>query len=121
MKLSEAIRLGAMLSPGGHGHLYLFGKTCALGAALEARGELLKKISAETSTRNYDRLDELWPVLTSDAAHPGTGGIDTLRSVIWSLNDVFGWTREQIADYVETIEAQHEIPQSDSVAVTAGQ
>lgn len=38
MRLSEAIRLGAMLKPQGFGSYFRHGATCAMGAAIEAVG-----------------------------------------------------------------------------------
>lgn len=96
MKLSEAIRRGALLKPQGHGDFFYNGKTCALGAALDAAGRLH---DFDVST-----IATLWPVEQTKTAHPVTGRLDILGFNITSLNDVFGWTREQIADWVETIE-----------------
>lgn len=109
MRLSEAIRLGSMLKPqsiDGYQRripLALFGYvagyrvvgTCALGAALDAVGALRprpQQCDAELAHR--------WPWLF----HTTNG--TSAWSQITSRNDEHGWTREQIADWVETIEAE---------------
>lgn len=79
MKLSEAIRLGALLHPQCFDTMVLHNDsgsvvgTCALGAAAEAGFKL----------HTVDIL---------------------LRSKITRLNDRAGWTRERIADWVESFE-----------------
>jgi hypothetical protein len=99
MKLSEAIRLGAMLRPQGRIDFFSAdGKSCALGAALEARG-IQHRILATPAESDaiYGQLYRWWPwlrVLSIDA--------------ITYRNDVEGWTREQIADWVATIEPPEE-------------
>jgi len=40
MRLSDAIRLGAMLKPQAYGGFHFEGRTCAMGAALDACGRL---------------------------------------------------------------------------------
>ena len=92
MKLSEAIRLGASLSPRCTGSLFRDGKTCALGAALEAIGKNLA---------NYDALFSEWPWLNE---------VKVLE--IAKLNDCSGWSCDQIADYVATIEQKSQWNQS---------
>ena len=112
MKLSEAIRLGAMLKPQGTGAKSA-GKharaTCAIGAALDAVSAERNEVSA------YTVLMDLWPVAMAVADCPvstATGercGHSVPRDVgevAWMLNDWHEWPREQIADWVETIEAQ---------------
>lgn len=109
MKLSEAIRLGSMLKPQGRRHLCAFKKTCALGAALDAIGQL-DAFRPEPSDA-YSQLIEIWPVLSLSVSMPLNvpswmqRGDDTLLKTIWLLNDSASWTREQIADLVASQEA----------------
>lgn len=118
MRLSHAIRLGAMLKPQGFGDLRVEGElrpgdvlglrseitTCALGAAADAVGGL--------DFADDDNIVECWPWLAQPAvrcpgcpswarAHTGT---HDLFDVITDLNDEHCWTREQIADWVEGVE-----------------
>jgi len=121
LRLSEAIRLGAMLKPQGSGadsiryrHVTA---TCALGAACEAVGAEYREAGADL----YGAVSARWPWVTRALEALPNGDpwpmYYTHRSVadaIYTLND-HGWTREQIADWVETLEAQHE-PLADPVA-----
>ena len=100
MTLSEAIRLGAMNSPQVFGKCERRGSTCALGAALQAIG---------VSTENgWHPVFDLWPIARLDVTYPGQEyhpeGLIMLGSACWVLNDADRWTREQIADWVESIE-----------------
>lgn len=90
LKLSEAIRLGAMLKPQAYGRFYNGYGTCALGAALDASGQL------PLCNRDFHaRVKRTF------------GASFWLRARIIWRNDVNRWSREQIADWVETIENQH--------------
>jgi hypothetical protein len=106
MRLSEAIRLGAMLSPQTRGAFFKRRgqevATCALGAAVEATG-------MEASGGVWQ-----WPVLNTvvpPAELPDRlrGGSHPLRvfEVIIALNDRCGWTRTAIADWIEEFESRH--------------
>lgn len=44
------------------------------------------------------------PGLQAQVKHPCTGNLDTLSSVIINLNDTQKWSREQIADWLETLD-----------------
>lgn len=117
MKLSEAIRLGAMIRPQGSGVYFSLGRSCALGAAFEACGATAYDEGFATSG------DYLFSILRMWAPCPAcVYDHHRLGFVVTHLNDHHGWTREQIADWVETIEAQHaDHPQEQPapVAVTA--
>lgn len=110
MQLSEAIRLGAMLKPQGFESLINDGHSCALGAALDAVGKLRGETSAEEMAM-WDDLRERWPLIASAPPPCPACPEDPLRfceefgDVVWHLNDEHAWTREQIADWVATIEA----------------
>lgn len=94
MKLSEAIRLGSLLHPQTIGNLIASdGRTCALGAAIQAYGGL----------RDADWYT-LWPVLLHVAKCPHCSLTDRTEFIVIHLNDVVGWTREAIAEWVETQE-----------------
>lgn len=115
MKLSEAIRLGAMLKPQGFGALRLNGTTaCANDAAALAIG------ARSWGDLAYDgRWEAAFPlamipctkenICCPDCRELRTGGLDrVVGGVIAHLNDTHRWTRERIADWVATIEAQQE-------------
>lgn len=122
MKLSEAIRLGAMLKPQAHREfLTTEGASCALGAALDAVGGL-------SSISSFHDIAARWPwtrgkavrcpSCAAGAAAIHTSPDDILDNVV-ILNDVHGWTREQVADWVETIEARLEQPATEHQEVVA--
>ena len=97
MRLSEAISLGAMLHPQAFEMLRSpDGQTCALGAALDAVGG---------PQSSYLDLYCHWPdMLHLVVTHPVLGVRTFLEDAIAGLNDRHRWTREAIADWVETIE-----------------
>lgn len=119
LTLSEAIRLGALLSP--QGHLgYMDGiERCALGAASDAVG--IKGVVYGSEPRpiiDYDALKARWPILTTRAKCPEChdyGG--PLNDMVWHTNDWHKWTRERIADWVATIEAAEDVPEPVQVLV----
>lgn len=110
MKLSDAIRLGSMASGQADGFFYLDGNTCAQGAALLAIGRLHAERGA--SVPNFTALRDAWPwahTLRGDCPVCGeprayvAALIPHLNNSSWSGH---GWTREQIADWIATIEPQ---------------
>jgi hypothetical protein len=115
MKLSEAIRLGAMLKPQRFGGLYVDSGTCALGAAMDAIGALPKKQSVICSDAEWEPALRLWGgLLDRRVAHPvNASPEDLVCHVITNLNDSHKWTREQIADWVETIEVAQAVAGAD--------
>lgn len=112
MKLSEAIRLGSMATEqqfGWCGDLES-GKTCALGAVFVAVGE----------NYTYEDMKAKLPLLafTESAPCPQCGRCgDSSFATIPHLNDHHRWTREQIADWVETIERAQEQPDPSCVSI----
>lgn len=111
MKLSEAIKEGAKLHPqtkcaffDGHG-------TCALGAAYEAvKGkEGLKQLEDMTNDQAALEVFDLFgmddiPVITPiDYYGNGLPVTRDLSRIIMRLNDREEWTREQIADWLDTL------------------
>lgn len=111
MKLSTAIRLGAMLKPQGFGKYLEDEATCALGAALDARGVF----------GTHFRESELFPIIL--ILSPGCPICDErsyggdVGSTIFHLNDDHLWTRERIADWVETVEAAQDTTLAEPVKV----
>lgn len=123
MTLAQAIRAGSLLHRQGTGWMAEDVEfdtedgctkdtfTCALGAAYEGFFHVLPWRRYDDDA--LDRLREAFPVLKTKAAYPGAvfsafiglpegmGIHPTLEDVIVALNDEDGWTREQIADWVE--------------------
>ena len=99
MKLSEAIRLGSLMSPQHFGGSMDGAGRCALGAAADAAG--LEK--SALGTVPYVRLREHFPVLGLPF-----GPSDVMRHIV-NLNDIFRHTREQIADWVAIVERRAEL------------
>jgi len=87
-KLSDAIRLGATFKPQCTGTFFDNGRSCALGAALDAM-----------ATDDPNELVRRFPHLEQ---HRNSFGW-TLYSIIVELNDQEHWTRERIASWLESI------------------
>lgn len=94
MKLSEAIRLGALLHPQCFGSNYQYDPhdghavaTCAIGAAHAA---------------GFDIFGSTLSALARSPIFPCRKMM--LLDVITDLNDMHKWTREQIADWVASVE-----------------
>ena len=99
LKLYEAIRLGAMLRPKTKVRLFYGGGSCAIGAAMEASGiPYNTKLSFEEAEKVFPQLLEI------SVRHPVDLFRSELKRIIWDLNDNCGWTREQIATWLEPIE-----------------
>ena len=123
MKLSEAIRLGAMMKPQAFGDLIgAHGGTCALMAALEAAGipqtqyEGTGRVSNGREQVASPRLVWVIPAEWRSVMHakhatcPECGSDQVyIGYLIPHLNDAHYWTREQIADFVESIEKQQRV------------
>lgn len=69
----------------------IYGNTCAVGAACVGAGVTLSFPAAELR----------FPVLTRRVKHPVQEVTSELISILVSLNDSHGWTRERIADWLE--------------------
>lgn len=109
LSLSQAIRLGAMLAPQAFNYFLKDGATCAMGAALQAGG-------AGEHLTDYlkcgELIIEMFP-LAADlhaAALHCPEGCGHCRSSVWGmvahLNNDHKLSRERIATWIETIEAQ---------------
>lgn len=122
MKLSEAIRLGAMMKPQAFGKLrrvvYFYKgeprqeiRTCALGAALDACGLLMVE---DVQLMRFDNVfvhhPEIIATLLQCCRNPmiESGRTASVHEVIVYLNDNCRWSREQIADWVACIEQRVE-------------
>lgn len=114
MKLSEAIRLGSKMKPQGFGSASInpfADKVCVLGAAGCAA-----EIDFENYNTQYTRLADLWPILLEKVANLPIEGLTLMsnlgpydvQTIMWYLNDIKKWTREQIADWVELCEEEYE-------------
>jgi hypothetical protein len=117
MRLSEAIRLGAMATEQGHGASSIASDTapCALGAARLAAGI---RGNVDSPVAAYSALALRWPMLDELVAMPiEKTRVLLLMDAIWRLNDWPNfWTREQIADWVQTIEDAQPIEQPEPVS-----
>lgn len=117
MRLSEAMRLGAMLRPQVEGVYFAFGGSCAIGAAIEATGG---DIADEESHEAHIVAHFGW-IDKAKTNCPACQDRDEVGCIITHLNDVHEWTRDRIADWVATIEPQEAQPESvDSEAARAG-
>lgn len=103
LTLSDAILKGATLRPQGRAAYFSPNEfdivaSCALGAAFEAvtgRREHL------FDTTIIGTLEEHWPSLDQDIVHPISHFHRPLWDVITDLNDLAGWSREQIAAWLK--------------------
>ena len=101
MKLSEAIRMNGMTKPQGFENESFYSNVapCALGGALLSIGR----------PQTYLALFDSWPWITAVTNCPCehcTFACYRVAEAIWHLNDQHAWTRQQIANWVETVEPQ---------------
>lgn len=103
MKLSEAIRLGAMMRKQAIGAPYRDDGSCALAAAAEAVGDGYYALFNQQPC-------PLWPSLVLPNLCPECGRTNFRAqfSLVTHLNDTHAWTRERIADFVERYELMPE-------------
>lgn len=116
MRLSEAMRLGAMLRPQITGRLLSRWGSCALGAARQAAGVPTRETVSHPWVWTHTTLSHC------PACRFSTGYQDFVEQLIKHLNDTHRWTRERIADWVESIEPQPETPvtpEAESCVVVA--
>lgn len=117
MRLSEAIRLGAMLSEQGFGdHPVGSLKRCALEAAADAVAIQCRERSmgAEFPILNAPVFQHLQCPECHGAFCSGIAAV-----IAFCLNDVHKWTREKIAAWVETMEnSYYGPPQPVTIDVT---
>jgi hypothetical protein len=109
MRLSEAIRLGAMVtSPLKGAFTSVDGSACAIGAALIAVGQLKAGTPSYGAHHCKEAAERLWPEFYGQPqiACPVCGA--QKRFLVAHINNAHDWTREQIADWVESIETAQE-------------
>lgn len=107
MKVSEAMRLGSILSAQSFQGFTDGMKRCALGAVADATGIASSDFGKE------------WPWLeVREYSCPECGDSDRSPSLIIGvhLNDEHRWTRERIADWVATIEPAETSTPTQTVA-----
>jgi len=100
MRLSEAMRLGAMYGPQlKHVLTREDGSNCALGAVVFA------VYGVEGWNKSFgnawQKVINLYPQLHQNTTNPVTGLVNHLSFTIVDLNNERNWTREQIADWIE--------------------
>ena len=109
-RLAEAIRIGSKEVPQCAGFVFYdrdgkIASACALGAAAIVIGALVDYKSCE-SLAAYNALRDAFPELTAHRSPPPSAPFlqnwTLLNQIIW-LNDCTDWTREQIADWVESL------------------
>ncbi len=112
LKLSEAISLGAMLGPQCFGELRHGNATCAFGAAFAA----MCRPTENVACRVWRWL--INPQVGPRVSCPSCGQNAWVAYTITHLNDEHRWTREQIADWVATIEPQDQAEASPAAPVS---
>lgn len=109
MKLSEAISMGAMLGPQSFSAWQLGDATCAIGAAMAAVGieDGLSRDVMRVWPWIFDeeRASRVCPVAECAKSNRMA---ESVGHVIMHLNDNHRLTREQIADWVASVEPQEE-------------
>lgn len=108
MRLSDAIRLGSLLRPKVSGFFFKNGASCVQGAALEATGTVYTD-DVQESVAHHLTLIARWPwVKHVPVPCPACGVVAAMIYHLAHLNNRglcdHDWTREQIADWVESIE-----------------
>jgi hypothetical protein len=115
VELSEAIRIGAQKRPQGHWDFFTVEDgqvlSCALGAAFEG----IANYDADPAGYRtvYRKLNECFSATLDAPTQCPVCHFSTVevRKIIVHLNDTHRWTREAIADWVETIEKQSTAPE----------
>jgi hypothetical protein len=106
VRFADAIRLGAMMRPQAHGAIFEGGKSCAMGAALEAAGVRFPINSCDYDQhlwRLYETLQ--WPLGRQTRCPACLRATSvTLGWLVTHLNDDHLWTREEIAAFVDTVD-----------------
>jgi hypothetical protein len=134
MPLSQAIRLAAMSTEPVHGPAYRTdgGRvcgTCAIGAVMYAiHGDAaVEKSGGCVTTAIRAAMSERWPWTAAYTLGPKLPRGGYVHGAVRPITDVMGimlalfenerWTREQIADWVESLERQQQIPPADPQAL----
>ncbi len=95
MKLSEAMRLGAMLKPQGFGLTRPEGTACALDAVALAATTDISALS-----KGFPILD-MWGIHCPECGPQPFSNLTVGMVIAGHLNDDHRWTRERIADWIE--------------------
>ena len=122
LRLSEAIRLGAMMLPEVRGPIFdrkdnRICAACAIGSALYAVGTADDRERWLTRSGSVEELICFWPWTNERRMDPVRGVNFRIDSIIIDLFETAHWTREQIADWVETIEPR-EVEETKLVEIT---
>jgi hypothetical protein len=83
------------------------GRSCAVGAGVEALGLPFNEMMTPREYLNaFHFADQAFPYLNTRVNCPvsPSEGRQSLLNMIWHLNDDHQWTREQIADWLESEE-----------------
>lgn len=100
MKISEALTAGIALFPEQVRGIYFSGKSaCALGA-IHAGAGLVVDIRETISDQVEARFPEMSDRVADPSLHNGVHNLWPLIAVINGLNELAGWTREQIRDWL---------------------
>lgn len=101
MNLSEAMKLGAAMTP--KSTCVFFGddgSTCAMGAACFSVG-----IGKDDLFLDIRAMHKRFPILDLFVQHPEEPQTRIeLSLTVYDLNDNYGWTREKIANWIEMVE-----------------
>jgi hypothetical protein len=65
-------------------------------------GLIPKGIGGQTT--NVEELSKQLPGVEQIAVHPVAKNVNSIRNIIINLNDVHKWTREQIADWLDSLD-----------------
>lgn len=106
MKLSDAIRLGSMMKPQGFfSGVDSSGGSCAFGAALEAIGRQVgSMVLGVTHVEDWHDLFHGRTLASLPCGCDPSSLTNFVFGAVIHLNDQHQWTREAIADWVQTIE-----------------
>lgn len=107
MKLSDCMREGAKRSGQAFGALQTVdGRTCAMGAAMLGGGMIINEQFGPWVPAIY----ELWSqfpwlrTVLADCPECGPGWRETVYGIAIHVNDNHHWTRERIADWLDTVD-----------------
>jgi hypothetical protein len=95
-----------MIRPQAYGAIFINGKTCAFGAALEAAGVQFPLGAIYDYDQALWRLYDThqWPLTLRVTCPACTGNSVSLGWLVTHLNDRHQWTRERIAAFIDTVD-----------------
>jgi hypothetical protein len=112
MKLSDAIRKGAKLNNKTTKAYKDSNGTCAFGAALEG---LEYDLVNKSDTILTFLCHSAWPESLNIVTHPIYKNNCCLFIAITELNDIHNWTREQIADWIDSLTAKKTVVEKEEI------